>query len=463
MVVGAEEGTGPVWAAPRDARVTAVGRVLRRHHLDELPQVVNVLRGEMSLIGPRPERPALAERFEREAPGFSERLRVRPGVMGLAQALGSCHWSPRRKLEYDNLYIDVMGPWLDLQIGALCVRRALGAAGRPTTPGEAAPTEGRRPAFPARERPPCDYLLVVGPGRSGSTLLHGLLSGHAAFESPEIKEGYYYRSPRRLEKALGRIRAAVPAAILLDVANLAWRDPWLVAGVDELRRRGRRVLLVVLLREHRARAASVMAFRRSRGAGAGRAALERAVVHDSLTPGDLARLFELGVDVATIDFEALVGRTGAVIEVLAGLCGVPRFEAPGRGRVNAAVRARSRWLSLAGKLTAVVLRGVGCRRLLQRLKDSPRVMRLFFRPGGARGGGPRLSEGAEARLAKQFEACRRAVEDASRRLADGVWLRRAAAPQPAAGAPPRRVAAAARPRGNGAAGALRRGGEEARP
>ena len=144
MVVGAEEGTGPVWAAPRDARVTAVGRVLRRHHLDELPQVVNVLRGEMSLIGPRPERPALAERFEREAPGFSERLRVRPGVMGLAQALGSCQWSPRRKLEYDNLYIAVMGPWLDLRIGALCVRRALGGARRTTTPGEAAPAEGRR-------------------------------------------------------------------------------------------------------------------------------------------------------------------------------------------------------------------------------------------------------------------------------------------------------------------------------
>ena len=97
MVVGAEDRTGPVRAARRDARVTAVGRLLRRFHLDELPQVVNILKGEMSLVGPRPERPALAERFERDAPGFSERLRVRPGVMGLAQASGSYHWPPGRK------------------------------------------------------------------------------------------------------------------------------------------------------------------------------------------------------------------------------------------------------------------------------------------------------------------------------------------------------------------------------
>ena len=126
LVVGAEDRTGPVRAARRDARVTAVGRLLRRFHLDELPQVANVLKGEMSLVGPRPERPALAGRFEREAPGFSERLRVRPGVMGLAQASSSYHWPPGRKLQYDNLYIDAMSPWLDLQIGARCAERAAG-------------------------------------------------------------------------------------------------------------------------------------------------------------------------------------------------------------------------------------------------------------------------------------------------------------------------------------------------
>ena len=126
LAIRIEDRTGPVRAARRDARVTAVGRLLRRFHLDELPQVANVLRGEMSLVGPRPERPALAERFEREAPGFSERLRVRPGVMGLAQASSSYHWPPGRKLQYDNLYIDAMSPWLDLQIGARRAERAAG-------------------------------------------------------------------------------------------------------------------------------------------------------------------------------------------------------------------------------------------------------------------------------------------------------------------------------------------------
>lgn len=125
MVDGAERDTGPVWAARRDPRVTRVGRVLRRWHLDELPQVVNVLRGEMSLVGPRPERPALAERAARTAPGFSLRLAVRPGIAGLAQMRGAGHRDPRVKLRYDLQYIASMGPWLDLRLGVLCVRRVL--------------------------------------------------------------------------------------------------------------------------------------------------------------------------------------------------------------------------------------------------------------------------------------------------------------------------------------------------
>ena len=86
MAPDAEERTGPVWATWNDARTTPVGRVLRRHHLDELLQALNVLRGEMSLVGPRPERPALAARIERGLPGFGERLAVLPGIAGLAQA-----------------------------------------------------------------------------------------------------------------------------------------------------------------------------------------------------------------------------------------------------------------------------------------------------------------------------------------------------------------------------------------
>ncbi len=89
-----------------------MGRVLRRFHLDELPQAVNILKGEMSLVGSRPERPELAARIERAVPGFTSRLRVRPGVAGLAQAEGAGWRDPALKLRYDNLYIASMSPWL---------------------------------------------------------------------------------------------------------------------------------------------------------------------------------------------------------------------------------------------------------------------------------------------------------------------------------------------------------------
>ena len=149
MADGAEDLTGPVRAAVRDPRATRVGRVLRRLHVDELPQVVNVLRGEMSLVGPRPERRALAEVIERAVPGFAQRLRVRPGIMGLAQALGPYHLHPRRKLYYDNLYIARMSPWLDVKLCLLCVRRALGSAVRRRTPAAQPRMEGQR-RLPAR-------------------------------------------------------------------------------------------------------------------------------------------------------------------------------------------------------------------------------------------------------------------------------------------------------------------------
>lgn len=125
MVEGAERRTGPVWAAWRDARVTRVGGFLRRWHLDELPQAVNVVRGEMSLVGPRPERPELAARIGREVPGYGRRLAVLPGIAGLAQAFGPYHLHPRRKLRYDLRYIRAMSPWLDLGLIALCVFRVL--------------------------------------------------------------------------------------------------------------------------------------------------------------------------------------------------------------------------------------------------------------------------------------------------------------------------------------------------
>ena len=148
MVEGAEERPGSVWVAGRDARITAVGRVLRRFHLDELPQVANVVRGEMSLVGPRPERPALAERIERRVPGFSKRLQVRPGVAGLAQAQGDYGMPPRRKIRYDMLYIERMNPWLDLKLCLACVRKALREVWRrDKTSAEVVHGIGKGPSF----------------------------------------------------------------------------------------------------------------------------------------------------------------------------------------------------------------------------------------------------------------------------------------------------------------------------
>ncbi len=121
MIQDAENKTGQVWAAEDDPRLTRVGKMLRRLHLDEIPQVINIVRGEMSLVGPRPERPALTEQFNREAPGFSDRLRVRPGIAGLAQVRGSYWTDPIYKLKYDNLYIETMSPWLDLKLLFLAV------------------------------------------------------------------------------------------------------------------------------------------------------------------------------------------------------------------------------------------------------------------------------------------------------------------------------------------------------
>ena len=88
----------------------------------------------MSLVGPRPERPVLAARLEREVPGFLRRMRTRPGITGLAQARRPYDWHPRRKLRYDELYVRRMSPWLDIGLIGACIARVLagrGAAGRP--------------------------------------------------------------------------------------------------------------------------------------------------------------------------------------------------------------------------------------------------------------------------------------------------------------------------------------------
>jgi lipopolysaccharide/colanic/teichoic acid biosynthesis glycosyltransferase len=119
MIHNCETLTGPCWSTPGDPRITPVGRFLRRTHLDELPQLWNVLRGEMSMVGPRPERPEFATKLAGAIPHYDKRLIIRPGVTGLAQVQlpGDTDLeSVQRKLAYDLYYIKYLNPWLDFRI-----------------------------------------------------------------------------------------------------------------------------------------------------------------------------------------------------------------------------------------------------------------------------------------------------------------------------------------------------------
>ena len=119
MLHDCEALTGARWAISGDPRVTRFGWFLRKSHLDEFPQLWNVLRGEMSLIGPRPERPEFIPQLEHAIPHYRERLMVRPGITGLAQlqiAPDTDFDSVRLKLAYDRYYIRHCRPWLDVQI-----------------------------------------------------------------------------------------------------------------------------------------------------------------------------------------------------------------------------------------------------------------------------------------------------------------------------------------------------------
>ena len=113
------ERSGPQWAQKHDPRITRVGRVLRKLHLDELPQAINVLKGEMSLVGPRPERPMFVEQLTKEIPMYPRRLRVRPGITGWAQVKHKYDESVddvRKKVQYDFYYIENMSLRTDLKI-----------------------------------------------------------------------------------------------------------------------------------------------------------------------------------------------------------------------------------------------------------------------------------------------------------------------------------------------------------
>lgn len=131
MVRDCENTSGPVWATPDDPRVTRFGHFLRLTHLDELPQLWNVLRGEMSIIGPRPERPEIASKIERGIPAYASRLVVRPGITGLAQMKLPADRDlegVRKKLAQDLYYLREMSLLLDARIAVATAFHLLGAA-----------------------------------------------------------------------------------------------------------------------------------------------------------------------------------------------------------------------------------------------------------------------------------------------------------------------------------------------
>jgi lipopolysaccharide/colanic/teichoic acid biosynthesis glycosyltransferase len=133
MVMGAEQDTGVVWARENDERITPVGRLLRKARIDEMPQFWNVLKGEMSLIGPRPERPFIITTLEKEIPFYRVRHAVRPGITGWAQVCyryGASVDDAHIKLEYDLYYIKHQSWYLDLVILVKTVRVMLGLQGQ---------------------------------------------------------------------------------------------------------------------------------------------------------------------------------------------------------------------------------------------------------------------------------------------------------------------------------------------
>jgi exopolysaccharide biosynthesis polyprenyl glycosylphosphotransferase len=123
MRIDAEEKTGPVWVKGEDPRVTTIGKILRMLHLDEIPQCLNFLRGDMSLVGPRPERPFFVEQFKEQIPFYSRRFNVKPGLLGWAQSKHEFDLNSkdvvaiaRERLEYDLYYIENISLKLDFKI-----------------------------------------------------------------------------------------------------------------------------------------------------------------------------------------------------------------------------------------------------------------------------------------------------------------------------------------------------------
>lgn len=124
MTVDAENQSGAVWATPSDARVTKIGRILRKTRIDELPQLINVLKGDMNIVGPRPERPSIFSRLSEQITEYPSRQRARPGITGLAQinqSYDACLDDVRRKVRFDLEYLERSSLLEDLRIMAMTI------------------------------------------------------------------------------------------------------------------------------------------------------------------------------------------------------------------------------------------------------------------------------------------------------------------------------------------------------
>lgn len=125
MIINAEKDTGAVWASDNDPRITKLGMFLRKYWLDELPQLFNVLKGDMSIVGPRPERPELIEEFVENYPDFKLRTLVKCGITGYAQVMAKYDTTPQNKLKFDLFYILNASLFFDINIMVMTARKML--------------------------------------------------------------------------------------------------------------------------------------------------------------------------------------------------------------------------------------------------------------------------------------------------------------------------------------------------
>lgn len=171
MIQDAEKDGRPVWCTKKDPRVTRLGAFLRKVHLDELPQLLNVAKGEMALVGPRPERPEIITDLRREIAGYERRLSVKPGVTGLAQINLPPDESiddVRKKQQLDLLYIREANGWLDFRMLAATGLRMVGIPGEVVTRGLGLKRRATAVAMasPCDAEPDADLPDAVVTGRS---------------------------------------------------------------------------------------------------------------------------------------------------------------------------------------------------------------------------------------------------------------------------------------------------------